>query len=74
MKHSKNKKNWTKKKKKDKPKTKQSEKKERKKKKREREREKKVTLPTQRIFPNDFSHVIYLALYQNIERTKHLRY
>ena len=73
MKHSKNKKNWTKKKKKANQKQNKAKKK-KERKKREREREKKVTLPTQRIFPNDFSHVIYLALYQNIERTKHLRY
>ena len=71
MKDSKNKKNWTKKKKRQ---TKNKTKQKKRKKEKKREREKKVTLPTQRIFPNDFSHVIYLALYQNIERTKHLRY
>ena len=52
MKHSKNKKNWTKKKK-GKPKTKQSEKKERKKKKRERQRQKGYP-PNTTHFPERF--------------------
>ena len=53
-------------KKKEKAKQKQNKKKERKTKK-ERGRERK-RLPSQPIvfFPHDFSHVVYLALYQNI--------
>ena len=64
MKHSKKKKNWTKKRKRqNKSKTKKKERKTKKERGRERKR-----LPSQPIvfFPQDFSHVVYLALYQNI--------
>ena len=43
----------------------------------ERESEKKnkqVTLPPHPIFLNDFSHVVYLFLLQNLLSTIHLRY
>ena len=42
--------------------------------KRESEKKKKVTLPTDPIFPKDFSHVVYLFLHQNLLSTIHLRY
>ena len=35
---------------------------------------KKVTLPTQPIFPNYFSHAVYLFLHQNFLSTIQLRY
>ena len=45
------------------------------KRKREKQREKKkVTLPMQPIFPNDFSHVVYLVLHQNLKSVDHSRY
>ena len=39
-----------------------------------KKKKKKVTLQTRHLFPNDFSHVVYLFLHQNLLSTIHLRY
>ena len=55
-----------------KPKKQKNEKKEREKKR--EKKQKKFALPTQPIFPNDFSHVVYLIPYRNILSTNHVCY
>ena len=42
--------------------------------KKESKKRKKVILSTQPIFPNDFSHEVYLFLHQILLSTNHLRY